>query len=272
MAATFRRRIRRRPFESLTIGGRHIRILNSTFAQITGTSGARLGVITVDPLPQQRSYDFDDLVVSNCAFRNNSGAAVYFYPAASAYRVRRFRFLGNSVRHPAGGGFVAGSSARLEDLVLEHNHFDLARNAWAVPSRSTSSVCLPVIARSINNTWIDNAGSSKPKSAEVLGLDRGTVACNVVGLVDQATLAIPPRAQLLTVAGRTGAVTVKLSTGKRSGQRIVLVGSSDARTVTLLDGGTVNLGARRTLGAGDCLELVWAGRLGRWCELSYRDN
>jgi hypothetical protein len=63
----------------------------------------------------------------------------------------------------------------------------------------------------------------------------------------------------LPVANRTSSFT----------NFVILIGTSDTNTITILDGGNVLLNGDCVLGVGHCLSLVWDGS--QWIEL-FRNN
>ncbi|MEZ5964631.1 MAG: hypothetical protein R3F56_12350 [Planctomycetota bacterium] len=246
----------------LNNGGRNIRILDCTFAGITGTNpNVRKAVLLFDPYPLQATRVFEDVRVEGCTFQDCVGFSVWFYPAREEYAVRRFRFVGNTI---GGGtealGFAWGGKALLTGLVLEDNSIEVVDYAWAMPPGCVS--------RSTNNTWVWRG--QNPPSPEALGVSTGTRV--VRNSWASGTLAIGPDDRMLVVSAATP-VTVALQTGTHDAQQVTLVGGSESGVVTIADGGNAALGAAtRPLGHGDVLELVWIRAIGKWCERAYSDN
>lgn len=93
---------------------------------------------------------------------------------------------------------------------------------------------------------------------------------------------INPDAAKIRVVGSGGPVlitsTPTISAGSIDGQRVLILGTHAANTVTLqnavtLPGSTLMLGAAtRALALGDQLEVSWDATLALWCEVSYVNN
>lgn len=62
--------------------------------------------------------------------------------------------------------------------------------------------------------------------------------------------------------------TTPIAPGTVDGQELVLMGAHAANTVTILDGGTVDLNGNVTLAKGESIYLIWNSGLGMWEELS----
>ncbi len=91
-----------------------------------------------------------------------------------------------------------------------------------------------------------------------------------------AAATLTPNGSHVRVGGNGGNITLNgttgIANGSRVGQILLLIGSSDANSVTLNDGANVQLagGANRTLGLNDALTLIWNGT--DWIETSFADN
>lgn len=83
-----------------------------------------------------------------------------------------------------------------------------------------------------------------------------------------------PTTSRARLGGNGVAVTATIATsGIQDGQLLILVGTSDANTVTFSRGAALRLaGASRTLGEGDSLQLIYDSTIGAWVELSYSNN
>jgi hypothetical protein len=87
---------------------------------------------------------------------------------------------------------------------------------------------------------------------------------------------------VVEVVGNGGAITLTATptiTEGYAGERILIIGTSDANTVTFQDesalsGSTLQLsgGASKTLGAGDTLELIYSTTVGAWLQISNSNN
>ncbi|MEQ8768086.1 MAG: hypothetical protein RL885_29555 [Planctomycetota bacterium] len=246
-------------------GGQNIRILNSTFADITGLGNARQGLIVFEAFPAVQSDRWEDLRIEGCTFTNCEYPALYFYASGRAYTVARMRFLKNVLRLPTGGAFLGSGSATIEDLVLADNFIDVDGDfAW----RTMPSDC---VARSTNNVWVDNGGFFPPDD-DARGIRTGTRLSVQTLLTGGATVAVSDDTRAVRVAGNAGAVMVGLDDGHFDGQELVLIGASDVEPVTFQDVANLDLAANRTLGLRDTLRLIWDASTATWAELDFSDN
>lgn len=89
---------------------------------------------------------------------------------------------------------------------------------------------------------------------------------------------VNPNASKVRVAGSGGAVTItatpSITNPASDGQRLLIMGTSDANTITLQDksilgGSNLNLAgdANVTLGEGDTIDLIWDAVLAGWYEI-----
>jgi len=250
----------------LEMGGRNIRVRNCVFADITGSKGDKTGAILFHPTDQSSdSLEFDDMLVENCSFLNNDWAPIQFYPTAFPYSANRLRFVRNTVQHPSGSGFQGTQNGNLTitDLILEDNTIHVGDQAW-------NNMPLGCVARSTGNRWTHLNGAAPPP--EAVGIGAGTVVVDETALAISSTLDVPPTLRVARVSGATAPVTISLDDGVGDGQRIMLVGASNSRAVTLLDSGNLALASSRTLGAEDTLTLLWVQAAAKWCEVEFSDN
>ena len=77
--------------------------------------------------------------------------------------------------------------------------------------------------------------------------------------------------QWMVVMGTPGSITldtiVSITPGEVAGQLLILSGTSDTNTVTIIDGSGVSLNGDAILGEIDCLALVWDATAETWVEI-----
>jgi len=100
----------------------------------------------------------------------------------------------------------------------------------------------------------------------------------IIGSATQTPAAggqITPSGTAVRTSGSGGAVTLgatAITNGDSTGQMLLLIGTSDANTVTINDASNTNLGAAsRTLGLNDTLLLVYVSGQG-WNEIAFSNN
>lgn len=121
---------------------------------------------------------------------------------------------------------------------------------------------------------VDGAGTSSFAGSVSIGDFMTLMQENQTALPVNASLV--PNASHILVAGGSGSVTLSgttaIANGSAVGQILLLIGNSDANTVTVNDGANVQCaaGANRTLGRNDVLTLLWNGT--DWLEVGFADN
>lgn len=110
----------------------------------------------------------------------------------------------------------------------------------------------------------------------------GTVSIGGFAVAEQESqtalgsgVTLTPSTSLARIGGNGGPVTLNgttaISNGSQVGQILLLLGSSDANSVTINDGANTALGSStRTLGLNDALTLLWTGS--DWIETAFSDN
>lgn len=102
-----------------------------------------------------------------------------------------------------------------------------------------------------------------------------TIERKEVNLKDGDTLEVAASPQGYLALKATQAITLDatkaISDGKAQGDLLILEGTSDTNTITILNGANVKLGSiNRVLGKEDTLTLIWNGN--DWVEMDYANN
>lgn len=190
----------------------------------------------------------------------------------------------------AGINISINASGTLTGLMMNDNLFyDLVRGirlatATAFPANTyaTDNQFNNTVTRVQNDTSSGNALDSIARwssgnEVRVSKANTFTIRSpSVNSLAAAATLTVAASAH--HVAGSGGAVTLSattaISAGSYDGQLLYLIGTDNTNTVTVPDSGNCNLGAARTLGAGDILVLMYVidDVADAWYEVSFSNN
>jgi len=116
----------------------------------------------------------------------------------------------------------------------------------------------------------DSGNNTKYTQKEKITIERKEVNLNNGDTLEVAT---SPRGYVALKA--TTAITLDatkaISDGKAQGDLLILEGTSDTNTITILNGANVKLGSiKRVLGKEDTLTLIWNGN--DWVEMDYANN
>lgn len=153
-----------------------------------------------------------------------------------------------------------------------------------------ASGAVAISGGAIDNTPIGNGGAAAGSFTTLAASGAASLSGDVTATAKvftpstaiQSLLAantISPNAALVRVAGNGGAVvlvsTPTITNPAADGQRMVIMGTSDANTVELQDkstlgGSNLNLAgnANVVLGEGDVIDLIWQSTLAGWYEVS----
>jgi len=116
----------------------------------------------------------------------------------------------------------------------------------------------------------DSGNNTKYTQKEKITIERKEVNLNNGDTLEVAT---SPRGYVALKANQaiTLDATKAISDGKAQGDILILEGTSDTNTITILNGANVKLGSiSRVLGEEDTLTLIWNGN--DWMEMDYANN
>jgi len=116
----------------------------------------------------------------------------------------------------------------------------------------------------------DSGNNTKYTQREKITIERKEVNLNNGGTLE---VSASPRGYVALKANAaiTLDATKAISDGKAQGDILILEGTSDTNTITILNGANVKLGSiKRVLGKEDTLTLIWNGD--DWVEMDYADN
>jgi len=127
-----------------------------------------------------------------------------------------------------------------------------------------------LVGNYVNGTITDSGTNTTYTQKEKITIERKEVNLNNGDTLEVTT---SPRGYVALKANQaiTLDATKAISDGKAQGDLLILEGTSDTNTITILNGANVKLGSiSRVLGKEDTLTLIWNGN--DWMEMDYANN